>query len=286
MNTHDLEEFEQWVERNATPSQERAATELSSRALTALALSATSQPVVANSKLTGPDAQQVLQADQAYILARNANDPVLAEQKLAASPATGCAMCLSLAQIAAGYNPADPSAAGNLAGFLAYVQEIMRCPIFVTTLNDTVDIAWQSDWNSIVNAIASYYVGISDDEKATIGNSLWTLARAAASNPNTNQTDNLFVQSTLNSDSGNLGVYIYKSSVLVREERHRGSGKNAPTRTADTASLTLYRTVLSFQTAGWPAYSKIIMPKTNASLSSWLTDNSTPQGTVPVDWNC
>lgn len=285
MTATHLTDFEQWVARNATPrlqSRVKSTTDV----MADLTSAAAGQPVVTGSKLVGADAAQALQSDQAYVSARNANNLAAAQQQLAVSPATGCAMCLSLAQNASGYNPASPTAAGNLAGFQAYVQEVMACPIFSATVHDTVNVSWQSDWSSMVNQIVNFYVGISDDEKSTIWHSLWTLARAAASNPNTNQTENLFVQNTLNSNSGALNVYIYKSFVAMSEEVHQGSGKNAPTVVTNQASFTLYRTVLSFETANWPAYSKIIMPKTTANLNSWLTNNSTPQGTVPVNWNC
>jgi hypothetical protein len=276
--------LEQWLEGLAD-AREKEVDHVStfSRGLTLSAVVA--RPVVANSRLVGTDATAALTADAEYVSIRNSGNSEAAQEKLATSPVTGCAMIMSLAQSASGYNPAAPSADGNLAGFLAYVQQLIQCPAFNVETNDRINIDWSTDWGTIVNNITAYYVGIPEDDLATIRNSLWTIANAAASSPNTNESDNLFVQSTINA-SGAIHVYIYKSFVLMRRDVSKGSGKNAPTISKNQAHFELYRTVLNLDTGKWPQYSRVIMPKTNASLSSWLEDNSTPKGKVPVNWDC
>jgi hypothetical protein len=274
--------FEQWVE-NLSQAPRQLAPEHPVMILQSS--SSNSCPVCVNVKVVGSQTTQAFEADKLYENCRNGGNSSAALKQLALSPATGCAMVMNLAQQASGFNPATPAQSGSLSGFLNYIQQLINCPVMETKLSDQVNIQLQSNWSNNVSAIMSYYQGISPDQLASIESGLWTVARAAASNANTNETDNLFVQSALNID-GTIKVYIYKSYVCMREDRHTGSGKNAPTITTNQASLKLYRTILKFDSSRWPEYAHIIMPKTNASLSSWLSDNSTPSGTVPVNWNC
>lgn len=276
--------LDQWVKNIHQPEVNPVAYQALLPAFVAQAETA-APPVVINSKLVGSRAQSALESDAAYVNARRSGDNQAAGQQLAQSPATGCAMIISLAQSASGYNPSAPSQAGDTQGFLAYLQQLLACPLFSTEINDQVKLNWSADWGTIVDNILGYYKGIADKDLATIRNSLWTIANAAASSSNTNQSENLFVQSTINTDES-IKVYIYKSFVLMRRDVHKGSGKNAPTYVENQAHFELYRTVLVFDAAKWPQYATMIMAETDASLSSWLADNSSPKGTVQVNWNC
>lgn len=242
-------------------------------------------PVVSNSRIVGSGVSAAMNTDAAYAAARQSGDMDAALQHLSVSPATGCAMILSLAQSASGYNPASPDASTDTDGFNRYLTSVLSCPVIQTELNDHLSLDWKDDWHSVVDRIAAYYVGLDAQDVDVIRNGLWTIARAAASSPNTNEAENLFVQSALNLN-GSVKIYLYRSSVTMKQDVHRGSGKNAPTVSSDQTHFSLYRTVLDFDSQNWPAYAEFILPRTDASLNSWLADNTTPEGTVPVNWTC
>ncbi|MBN3845584.1 MULTISPECIES: hypothetical protein [Burkholderiaceae] len=288
--------FEQWVARNAHPHAPdtvrdvaRKIAVVSSSVLAtlphieSLVATANGQPVVSNGKLVGPNAQQVLNADQAVARARASGQPQQLQASLAASPATGCAMAMSLAQRASGFNPSSPAAAGNLNGFLAYVGQLLQCPLFSAQLKDEVTPNMSGDWNSVINQIVGYYVGIAAQDLQDIRAGLWSLAQAASSTPSTNETQNLFTQNTLNAGA-DLQVYLYQSFIDMRTDVQHG-GKHSPDTVTNNASLQLWRTILRFDSQHWPAYAPVIMSQTDATLQSWLNDTTTPQGPVKVNWN-
>jgi hypothetical protein len=263
--------FTEWVERNSGPPQERPMADFGG------------QPVVSSSKLLGPSAGEALAQDRMVQEVRADNNDQLLHEALASSPATGCAMVMSLAIEASGYNPSDPTAAGNFGGFMSYVTQLLECPVFSVQLRDEINPVMSSDWGSVINQIASLYVGIAPDDMNQIEVSLSSLAQAASSTPGANETETLFVQNALNAGDS-IVVYMYWSYVQMVTNVESG-GKNSPDTVTNNASLTLYRNILTFDTAAWPGYAAIIMPKTSASLQSWLNDNTTPQGSVPVNWN-
>lgn len=240
-------------------------------------------PVVSNAKLIGSGASSAMSADALYVSLRNSGDTVTAQKALAVSPATGCAMCLSLAAEGSGFNPASPAQAGNMSGFLNYINQLYQCPILNNQLNDSPSVSWGSDWNTTITNILSYYVGIAPTDLTEIHNSLWDCARAAASNPNTTQKTDLFVQNTMNI-GGDLKVYLYKSFIQMIYVS-KGGGKNEPDIRRDETNFKIYRVIFDFDESRWPDYSKTIISKTNASLNSWLNDNSPAQNAKPINWD-
>jgi hypothetical protein len=273
----DTAKFAEWVERNAAPSPHHR-----SETIVMGLANAVGSPIVANSKLVGPNAQDALARDMDVQRARASNNSQLFRETLASSPATGCAMVMSLAIQASGYNPSSPAATGNFSGFNAYVDQIVQCPVFSIRVRDAVNPTMSGDWNAIVHQIASEYVGISSDDLSHIVAGLYSLAQAASSTPGANETQTLFVQNTLNAGAG-ITLYMYWSHVQMVTNVQSG-GKHSPDTVTNNASLTLYRNVLQFNSGAWPSYAPIIIPKTAASLQGWLNDTTTPQGPVPVNW--
>jgi hypothetical protein len=176
----DIASFERWVAANSgrsARSRARAAADSASAAglgaaphLVSLATAAGEPPLVSHSLLVGTNAGQALTQDQAVEAARRAGgaDSQPARQALAASPATGCAMVLTLAQRASGFNPASPAAPGNVDGYLAFVGQVLLCPAFAPLVRDQVAPGMSGDWTSVVEQIASYYVGLAPQQLAEI----------------------------------------------------------------------------------------------------------------------
>jgi hypothetical protein len=290
MDAEKLNAFERWVERNtcSAGSQKIDRTETADKGVAdfigSLQAIAGNQPVVPYAKLTGANAYACLLADHKVQQARMSGNSQSVLAALKDSPGTGCAMVLTLAQQSSGYVPTDPAAAGNIGGFINYVNEILKCPVFSTLIRDHVTPNLSgNDWGSVIDSIVSYYPGLDAIQTNEIRNSLWALARAASSWPSTSQTQNLFVQNTLDTNEG-LRVYIYKSFINMRTDVHQG-GKNSPDTVANNASLTLWRVQLRFDENEWPHYAAAIVDKTTVSLEAWLNGNSTSQGPIPPNWN-
>jgi hypothetical protein len=286
----DVTSFEQWVTTNSKHPIARCSV---SDAVDALGISvgthvhaflavmaASDKPVVSHSLLVGPNADKALQLDREVQNVTQAGGDK--QQALAASPATGCAMVMTLAQQASGFNPLGPTAAGNVAGFLSFVNQLVLCPIFSTVVSDQVAPTMSDNWNSVVDQIAAYYVGLAPAQIDEIRAGLWRLAQAASSTPSTSQTEDIFVQSTLNAGD-QLVLYMYQSLIRMQTNVESG-GKHSPDTVTNNASLALWRTILRFDSDRWPAYAPVIMSQTTASLESWLQNTTTPQGPLPVRW--
>lgn len=278
MAEFDPDAFDRWLEANSPSGKTRTTQEIKPKvAFTANALVAT--PVVSHSALTGWNAQQVLQLDRAYSNAQ----PSEAVQKLEQSPATGCTMILTLAREQSGYDPTVPAQTGSVEKFLSYVNQVLLCPLFRTILNDHIQPGFSGDWNSVIEQIASYYVGIPDDDIYTLKQSLSAIAAAASSSPSTNQTMNMFSQATLNANS-DIDVYMYHTFIQMKTTVHQG-GKHEPDKVSNQASLSLYRVQLGFNSQEWPGQAEKVHEQTQQSLADWLANNSTPVGSLPTNWS-
>jgi hypothetical protein len=271
--------FAAWVEHNSV-SETRLGIQMNS--LSEIQTGEQMGSAVANSKFVGPNADQALRLDAEVQAARDAGDDQRLQELLVSAPATGCAMVLSLAVQASGFNPLDPATTSNLGGFNNYVSQVLACPVFSIALKDEITPNMSADWGSVVNEIVSLYQGIDDNDLAAIRNGLYSLAQAASSHPGANETETLFVQNTMHYDE-QLRVFMYWSSVRMVTNVQKG-GKNSPDVVTNNANLTLYRNILVFDAVAWPTYAPIIMHRTDASLESWLNDTTTPQGPIPVNW--
>ncbi|MFT5971145.1 MAG: hypothetical protein ACI8ZO_001664, partial [Flavobacteriales bacterium] len=170
--------FENWVNNltNKTDVQVHPSSLISvfaiARKINTILLTSKGDPVVSNAKLTGSGVSNALSADEYFVSLRDSGKISAAQKALAVSPATGCAMCMSLAAEGSGFNPASPAQAGNMTGFLNYVNQLDQCPILHNELNDSPSVSWGSDWNTTINNILSYYVGIDQSSLNEIRNSL------------------------------------------------------------------------------------------------------------------
>ncbi|MCE8006324.1 hypothetical protein [Aestuariivita sp.] len=269
------DDFDRWLAANTAGGN----TGEMDPALRLLGSLAEGTPVVLNSTLTGAHSQQALEKDAAYSSAP-AGDPAI--EALKQSPATGASMIMTLAQAQSGYNPSDPAQLGSASMFVAYVNQVLQCPLYSAAINDLIQLDLQGSWDKAIDQIVSYYVGIPQRDLDTIRQSLVTIAAAASSNPSTNQVTNLFAQTTL-SAGDDIDAYLYQSNVVMRSTRHSG-GKNQPDYTTNQTNMTLHRVQLRFDQANWPDQAANVYAATHQSLADWLAGGSTPTGDLPDNW--
>lgn len=280
----DPQAFRRWLAYNAAPGLHRAEPGTAqTRLLQAVSLAVgesalATLPVVAGGVLSGSGAASALQLDDAYTAASGPARSTALQQ----SPATGCAMLMTLARNKCGYDPSTPAVLGSAPAFLGYVNQILVCPLFSAALNDEVTPTFSGPWPQVIQQIAGYYVGLGASDLALVQQSLWNIAGAAASSPSTNQTVNVFSQSTLDV-SGQISVFMYHTLVNMVTTVTPG-GKHEPDTVANQAQLTLYRVKLQFDSQNWAAQADAVQQQTDASLRSWLGQCSTPQGGLPVNW--
>lgn len=236
------------------------------------------EPVVLNSILVGSRAQEALQLDAAYSTALGSE----AVAKLQESPATGCTMLLTLAREQSGYDPTLPAQAGSATKFLAYVQQVLVCPLFSVILNDHITPGFSGDWNSVIDQMVTYFPQIPEEDLTVLKNGLYEIAAAASSSPATNETLNMFSQATLIVDV-EIDVCMYQTTVQMKTTVHTG-GKHEPDTVSNQASLSLYRVHLRFNSAEWPGQAEDVHKQCQQSLDDWLANNATPVGSLSADW--
>ncbi|NEN96398.1 MAG: hypothetical protein F6K50_12900, partial [Moorea sp. SIO3I7] len=184
------------------------------------------------------------------------------------SPATGCITVMDMARISSGFNPFNPLYPGNFQAFLNYINTIKKSPFFEQISNDYQRYHRKNnDWNGVINAISSYYKGITFSDRFRIRMSLYRLIRTATSRRNTWQSQTLFAQNTVKADQDGIIVYIYNSNVSLKEGRRRK-------RTTTEVHFNISRITLKFYFERWAYYAEEVADKHIKLVRDWLNENS------------
>lgn len=237
------------------------------------------RPVITNGILAGTQAERALQADRAYMAAPAAEKV----EALKVAPATGCSMLLTLAREKAGYNPLEPAGPDSELKFMRYIYQIIVCPLFRKDIDDRITNVFDGDWNTVIEKIVSLYDGLPEQDKALLRKSLLSVAAAASSNPSTTEEICTFFQSTIDASTV-IGTFLYYMNVKMVTYVDHG-GKNEPDRVRNQADLVLHRVKMSFDAGQWAGQAQNVYRETQSSLSDWLANNSSPNGTMPRDWH-
>jgi hypothetical protein len=279
MNDFDQKSFDLWLQANS-PGGAALGIWTPPKAIVAsfIAGASSGNPVVSNGNLVGSQAQEALRLDAAYAKA----PPPEAVPRLQESPATGCTMLLTLARQKSGYNPAIPAQAGSTQKFLDYLQQVLVCPLFMAILNEHLNPQFSGDWNNVINQILGYYPKMPPADLQVLRDGLYRIAAAASSNPSTDQTLDMFSQTTLSVDA-DIDVYMYQTHVKMTTSVSHG-GKHEPDRVSNQTQMDLYRVQLRFRASQWPAQAATVHEQTQDSLADWLATNSTPAGPLATGW--
>lgn len=234
-----------------------------------------------NAQITGQKAQDALNSDQVAADALkqaggNTLDPAFLKQ-WAQDPVGGALTLSEMARISAGYQPQTLDNSGaQSAQYQQYLKNIGSNPIFVLQMSDRQHYErTSSDWNTVIDAIANTFEGITAEDKNKIVTGLKDLATAASSKMETTQTQSIFVQNAVNVD-GKVTLYLYNSSVSFYEKS--GKGFDVKQNTFD-----IVRLELAFQTQLWPQIVAKVAAKFYSSIDDWLNNNSTSVvGQTPV----
>lgn len=198
----------------------------------------------------------------------------------ATNPALGAANLAQIAMRAAGYDPTnlDMNDKANAAKFDTFRQKLAQCPLFITKYAEKQTLEQKtSDWNDLIDNIASTFEGIMSKDKGAIVSSLKQLAQAASSKMSTKQTTQVFTQNTINVDNV-ISYYLYSSQVSFEEQK----GKGFHTRQSD---FVVWKLRLEFQTELWPDWWERVKKAFDGDMNDWLGDTTTQNtGDQPINW--
>jgi len=188
------------------------------------------------------------------------------------APAAGATTMLDMARMASGFDPLDPTNIDNVSAFHAYLNEVSNNPMFFLEMADrrTLKIREQ-DFSRLINTIADLFEGLSTEDVVKIKEGLTNLAEAATSTKDIRQSTDLFAQSAVEVDGGEITLYLYYSSVAMIV--HNGKS------TTQQTDYTVMMTRLRFQREFWNEITAGVVAQHHfKDLFDWLEGNSTKVG--------
>jgi hypothetical protein len=218
--------------------------------------------VPSGAAIGGPNGAQVASQGNAALKAAGSDVDKLT-QVLIANPILGATSVMDLALVHSGYNPLDPSQAGNFNAYIAYVTDIVRAPFFHLNYSDQKHLHQESsDWDSLIGDIVSLFEGLQSEDQTRVVNGLKQLAHTATSTNDQTETLNVFSQQAISVNTSQITVGIYYSSVSMIQH----NGKHT-TRQAD---YLVNRAFLTFYTETWPTFAPMVARTKVSSASDWL----------------
>jgi hypothetical protein len=229
-------------------------------------------PTPANMQVTG-DTAKVAAGQQTLYAAQQSSgatsDPAI--DAMLANPASGLMHVSDLARIANNWNPTNLVDGGaNSTAYQNYVNSLVKFPLVTLNMATRQHITrTSSDWNDVIDSIASTFQGIADKDKGAIVSGLKNLAQAASSTMSTTEQTNVFVQNALNVANDTYEFYLYNSQVKFQETK----GKGYDTKQSEFDVVQVKVTLVS---ALWTRENVAkIIGQTSASLDDWLKSYST-----------
>jgi hypothetical protein len=233
---------------------------------------AVANPVVAAATVVGP---RLAAARATYAKYKAAPAP-LKESTFKECLAEGAANILNIAAKRTKFIPGkttDPLAKEKLE---AYISKVQTAPYYTTLLSRTVEVTNKSkDFNALIDAVADTFVGIAEEDKKGVINSLGKLAKIAASTKETKQTEDIFLQSTIYVGD-EIEVFIYNSHVEMQSDEEKGSTTSQSLFRVRTLKVRLLKGVFTRN-------SEKIRVETDAGTDEWGEDNTTPEGTLKTN---
>lgn len=191
------------------------------------------------------------------------------------NPESGCTSIMTMARVAAGFNPGLDSP-GNVGAFKDYVLRLQSAPFFHLRKSDVTKVSQKSkDWNVLINDVARLFDGVKEEDYREIRESLENLAKSAASYKKSKQEKDLLVQNVLAVDEVNglrrCSVCLCFSHVEFVEDKRKGS-------TTRQSEFVVAKVFLEFKSEQWYALAPKVWAKTVKTVDDWIDENTTPPG--------
>ena len=194
---------------------------------------------------------------------------------LANNPGNAVTSILGLAKTRTTWNPLDPDNSKNSQGFMDFVEQILRVPYFRITQSEHPTVNYEEEnYDSLIDKVAELYEGITEVNKEKVKNSIVNLAKACTSRVNTQNTDTLFVQNSIQASNNDIVVQLEQTYMLM--ERSHSTGKGAPKDKYKT-QVDVKVLELTFSSSLWTRDAAVkLAAKFVKSWDDWLNDNTTP----------
>ena len=234
---------------------------------------------VSGAVVAGPRAEQDLAESRSVGDLKKSPD---GQQFFRTHPMDGCTSVMNMARESAGYDPTAGFTPDAIARYHDYTRRLSMCPFFNLEMTDTVAVTRKSDdYDQLISDVADLFDGIEQTDRDKIKSSITRIAQAAASNSETAQSEDLFVQNVLyaaNDDQGKgtYTVFIYASHVSMVEHTSKHSHEFQ-------SDYTVQRTKLVFRAEEWPLFADKVWNLHTTSADDWLTANNTPNGSKPAN---
>ena len=178
---------------------------------------------------------------------------------------------LTIARSSSGFNPLSNDVTGQEPKFKQYLENVNESPFFDIPFSSTTTIKQTSqDYNKLIDDILALYEGITTGDKSKIKDSLLQMAKAATSRKETQQSQTLFAQNTIQGSGSDVTVYIYYSTVQMTLK----DGKS----TSFQSDYEIMQARLNFFVDFWPIYAEKVMNVNYTAVNQWLNHMTTPPG--------
>ncbi|MCC5615138.1 hypothetical protein LC605_08610 [Nostoc sp. CHAB 5836] len=175
-----------------------------------------------------------------------------------------------LSRTRANYNPLDPQGTGNKQHFLQFTQNIADAP-FLSLINaSTTEVHQRStDASVLVNSFVGAFVGIADNDKKQVEDSVTNLVNAALSWSNQQQRLSNFAQNLLQTNPSGVEFHLYSSVFEIYTTNNKGV-------ITFESSYYLLRAVYQLSQASWNDIKPIFDQQKKTSTEDWLNNMKTP----------
>lgn len=241
-------------------------------------------PVVSGAVLIGPERARtlanakIIKRGRAAMLSAAAGGPVEDALKAFREDAmNGATSILEMCRSAAGYNPLDLKDPKKKEKHDLYINKVMTAPFFSLVYSNAQRLEHKSkNWDALIDAITDTFEGIAAEDKVQVAKSLGTLAKAAASQESSRQTEDLFVQSVLSANPGQYDVFIYTSHVELQADKSKGSSSKQ-------SLFEIARAKLRFRAVEWPMLADKVWARKVKTTDDWLDENNAKEGGVKTN---
>lgn len=249
--------------------------------LAAVAATATeSMPTLSTGAVSGPAAAAALAADQQVAAQQLVTDGATGGSEFdqlvtlyEQSPISGATTILDITLSSVGWNPTDPTQAGNVMLFANYVTALAQTPFFAPSQSTTQnvrrdDVSGSTDWNAFMRSVAGLFVGASPGDVPDLADTLQHLAHATydGKSDTVESRSNLFVQHLITVSSDAITAALYWCTV---EMKHTG-GKHS----SNQLEFTVQSILLPFQAAEWSSRARQVAEQEVHGVDEWLASVS------------
>lgn len=195
------------------------------------------------------------------------------------NPISGCSSVLTIARASANFNPLAANVTGQAPKFLKYLDNVASAPFFEILYSNTSTFKRESeDYNSLIEGIANLFGGVTTQDLVSIKNGLTEMAKSATSRKETQQSQTMYAQNTLQTSGNDVTVLICYSTVQMQMKEGKSESYQS--------EYTVVQSRIKFFQEFWPIYAERVMNVNYTAVTDWLTQMKTPPGDAATQPFC